>query len=242
MSRVIAFLCGAGGGATILFGRIIPPADRLAHAPELATELPLGIQAVSPGTNVANPELKRSGLVILSAVTSQSNWTNSRTSSAPTTPSEPSDPPASPLTANRTGRLIAEGSAGATLKIATPSVFEYNRFLHDWVKDTFENEATYAKVVKNGQVVATFDNGGGMATSDPSLGALLREDSNLKGPASAQFRAEQIAAAIGGEIVKAPTAQTQEEWTPSLNLLERQSSYAAYRKQRLALESRGIQA
>jgi hypothetical protein len=75
-------------------------------------------------------------------------------------------------------------------------------------------ENTYAQVKVNGKVVATLYNSGGSETSNAvgaKLGDLLMNPSG-SGPQLAQSRAEAIAKALGGTVVKAPTAQTQAQW------------------------------
>ena len=69
----------------------------------------------------------------------------------------------------------------------------------------------------NGQTVAKLYNSGGAETSN-SVGAKLMDlpsmqssDSGM-GPELAQRRAEQIAKALGGTVVRAKTAQTQPQW------------------------------
>lgn len=76
-------------------------------------------------------------------------------------------------------------------------------------------DKTYAEVRVNGEVVATLTNNGFMISSN-AMGARLQKilgaEDTTAGPALAQQRAEKIARALGGEIVKAATAQTQSQW------------------------------
>lgn len=75
-------------------------------------------------------------------------------------------------------------------------------------------ENIYAQVKVNGEVVATLYNSGAAETSN-SVGAKLQDifaNTTGSGPQAAQTRAEQIAAALGGTIEKASTAQTPEQW------------------------------
>lgn len=71
----------------------------------------------------------------------------------------------------------------------------------------------YAQVKVGDKVVATLGNDGGAAMSN-ALGAQLGStlDMNTGGPEGAQRRAEQIAKATGGEVVKMETAMSQSEW------------------------------
>jgi hypothetical protein len=71
----------------------------------------------------------------------------------------------------------------------------------------------YAQVVVNGKVVATLSNSGSAAMSNAlggQLGGSLDNDGT--GPALAQRRAEQIAKALGGKVVKSSSAMTSSQW------------------------------
>lgn len=76
-------------------------------------------------------------------------------------------------------------------------------------------DENYAQVVAGGKVIATLTNNG-YAITDNAMGdrlrAVLRDEERYEGPELAQHRAEQIARAFGGAVVKAETAQTQSEW------------------------------
>ena len=75
-------------------------------------------------------------------------------------------------------------------------------------------ENIYAQVKVNGKVVATLYNSGASETSN-AIGAKLQDmlmNPSGSGPQLAQSRAEQIAAALGGTVVKAATAQTAAQW------------------------------
>lgn len=75
-------------------------------------------------------------------------------------------------------------------------------------------ENIYAQVKVNGKVVATLYNSGVSETSN-AVGGQLQDmlmNPSGSGPQLAQSRAEQIAKALGGTVVKAPTAQTQAQW------------------------------
>jgi len=73
---------------------------------------------------------------------------------------------------------------------------------------------TYAEVIVNDQTVAKVSKSGGVTTSNAMGGAFndLLASLNGQGPELAQQANEQIAAAIGGEVVMSPTAKTQTEW------------------------------
>jgi hypothetical protein len=75
----------------------------------------------------------------------------------------------------------------------------------------------YATVKVNGKVVATLYNGGSSAMTNAAAGAVgdLQDPPNLRGgPDLAQWRAENIAKAVGGTVEKAPTAIAQSAWKP----------------------------
>jgi hypothetical protein len=72
----------------------------------------------------------------------------------------------------------------------------------------------YAQIRVNGQVVAEIDNNGFIKSSNGlRTGNLAAVDGNLKGPALAQARADHLAGLLGGEVVKAPTALTPNEFS-----------------------------
>ena len=75
----------------------------------------------------------------------------------------------------------------------------------------------YATVVVDGKVVAKIDNHGWTETSNAigqKLGGQLPRsaDGVIQGPALAQARAEYLAEALGGEVVKSSTALTQSQF------------------------------
>lgn len=78
-----------------------------------------------------------------------------------------------------------------------------------------QDDKTYAEVKVGGEVVATLTNNGYLITSN-AMGArlmkLLGAEDSARGPDLAQQRAEKIAKALGGEIVKADTAMSQARW------------------------------
>ena len=75
------------------------------------------------------------------------------------------------------------------------------------------SNSSYATVEVNGQVVCEIDNNGFVESSNaamPGIQNALRGSQNMsRGPGLAQDRAEKIAEAVGGEIVKSPSAMTQ---------------------------------
>ncbi len=72
-------------------------------------------------------------------------------------------------------------------------------------------DTPYAEVRVGGTVVATLTNNGYLTASD-EVRQLLGEEGGIQGPMLAQQRAEKIAKALGGEIVKAETAMSQARW------------------------------
>lgn len=79
------------------------------------------------------------------------------------------------------------------------------------------SQQIYAEVKVNGQTVATLYNGGGSMTSNATAGKIMSlpsmgEDETSTGPELAQKRAEEIARALGGTIIKSPTAVTQGQY------------------------------
>lgn len=92
----------------------------------------------------------------------------------------------------------------------------------------------FAQVEVSGKVVATIDNQGVVMTEDGSLGSsllkLFANDKSAKnGPNMAKIRAEQIAKMVGGEVVKAKSALTQNQFDalPPFRFPERTIDYAA---------------
>lgn len=86
------------------------------------------------------------------------------------------------------------------------------------------SQKIYAEVKVNGQTIATVYNGGSSMTSN-ALGGKINKiieqlDSKLTGPDGAQERAEAIAKAFGGTVVKAKTAVTQAQYlsTPTFTV------------------------
>jgi hypothetical protein len=71
----------------------------------------------------------------------------------------------------------------------------------------------YADVQVDGKTVATLSNTGALSMRMDMVGQVPfggPDEHGLSGPALAQFRADRIARALGGDIVKRDTAMTQE--------------------------------
>jgi hypothetical protein len=70
----------------------------------------------------------------------------------------------------------------------------------------------YAQVKVGDRVMAKIYNGGTVEMLDDAQAPELAQQGT--GPQLAQARADQIAQALNGTIVKADTAQTQDQWVP----------------------------
>lgn len=71
----------------------------------------------------------------------------------------------------------------------------------------------FAEVYKDGKVVARLYNGGSSTTYGKADGIITGENEPYEGgPQLAQWRANKIAAALGGTVKMADTAQTQSQW------------------------------
>lgn len=75
-------------------------------------------------------------------------------------------------------------------------------------------DSLYAEIQMNGKTVAKVFNSGCAEMPNALAGRVGMTDDG-QGPALAQIRAEEIAKALGGKIVKADTAQTQSQWQRS---------------------------
>lgn len=109
---------------------------------------------------------------------------------------------------------------------ASPEIYKQfmegqERFLetmHQKIKNYHGNPVndTYATIMKNGEVIATIDNNGGVSSTNTMGGRLrhlLSGDVNGRtGPVLAQRRAEEIIEAMGGEIHMSDTALTQDKY------------------------------
>tara|TARA_A200000113_G_C8795531_1_gene332347 strand:+ start:361 stop:927 length:567 start_codon:yes stop_codon:yes gene_type:complete len=75
-------------------------------------------------------------------------------------------------------------------------------------------ETSFAEVKVGENVIAKISNSG-FVTSSNEMGYKIRDilnDGDLQGPELAAQRAEQIAKAFGGKVVKSSSAQTQLQW------------------------------
>lgn len=88
--------------------------------------------------------------------------------------------------------------------------------LQDLNGQDFASNQPFAEVYKNGKVVARLDNGGGATTWGTADGIISGVNEPYSGgPELARWRAEKIAAALGGTVKIADTAQTQSQWEAS---------------------------
>jgi hypothetical protein len=90
----------------------------------------------------------------------------------------------------------------------------------------------FAEVYKNGKVVARLYNGGSSTTYGQADGIITGTDEPYAGgPQLAQWRANKIAAALGGTVKMADTAQTQSQWeiTHAAEQAKRDQAMAPYR-------------
>ena len=100
------------------------------------------------------------------------------------------------------------------------------------------SQKTYAEVMVNGKSVAKVYNSGAMSTSNATYGSIAKLDSvaepgSMTGPELAQLRAEEIAKALGGTVVKSSDAITQSQWlaTPPIQF---EIDYAAMERDQKA--------
>lgn len=105
------------------------------------------------------------------------------------------------------------------------------------------SQKVYAEIQVNGKTIAKVYNGGTSETSN-AYGAKITKiiedlDSRLTGPDGAQERAEAIAKAFGGTVVKASTAVTQAQYlaTPAFKP-EYKVDYEAMERDRARIEGR----
>lgn len=90
----------------------------------------------------------------------------------------------------------------------------------------------FAEVYKDGKVVARLYNGGSSTTYGKADGIITGENEPYEGgPQLAQWRANKIAAAMGGTVKMADTAQTQSQWeiTYAADQAKRDQAMAPYR-------------
>ena len=98
----------------------------------------------------------------------------------------------------------------------------------------------FAEVYKNGQVVARLYNGGSSVTYGKADGIITGADEPYDGgPQLAQWRANKIAAAMGGTVKMAATAQTQSQWqvTYAAEQAKRDQVMAPYRAAMAAFQA-----
>jgi hypothetical protein len=103
------------------------------------------------------------------------------------------------------------------------------------------SQKPYAQVVVNGKVVATLYNSGAAETSNATYARVknlssMGEEEKSTGPELAQKRAEEIAKALGGSVVKSDTAVTQSQYlsTPAFQV-KYEIDYAAMERDRAAV-------
>lgn len=111
-------------------------------------------------------------------------------------------------------------------------VFEDDYLMQQMMASMPVNDV-FAQVIKNGKVIATIDNGGGVA-SGGLAGVDLNGGPQGGGPAEAKWRAQQIARSVGGKVVMADTAKTPETWKPWTPPAVDPKALAAYVAQRVA--------
>jgi hypothetical protein len=102
----------------------------------------------------------------------------------------------------------------------------------DGVTSDDDPSKLFAEVYKNGKVVAQLYNGGSSTTYGQADGIITGTDEPYAGgPQLAQWRANKIAAAMGGTIKMADTAQTQSQWEVSYaaDQAKRDQAMAPYR-------------
>ncbi|MDR3425496.1 MAG: hypothetical protein P4M13_10580 [Alphaproteobacteria bacterium] len=81
-------------------------------------------------------------------------------------------------------------------------------------------DSVYANVVVNGKTVATLYNSGTLSVPTQAINSQIQnlptvQDNTLTGPDAARARAAAIAQTLGGTVVEAQTAQTQQQWLSS---------------------------
>lgn len=91
---------------------------------------------------------------------------------------------------------------------------------------------TYATVKVKGKIVATLYNSGAAETSNATYGKVqnlpsMGEAEKLTGPALAEKRAAEIAAALGGSVEKSSTALNQAQWQSRRTTAQNGNDYAA---------------
>ncbi|MBO9559509.1 MAG: hypothetical protein J7515_13150 [Caulobacter sp.] len=120
--------------------------------------------------------------------------------------------------------------------LAAPRLIDPSSML-DTMKDagvTPDNDPSrlFAEVYKDGKLVAQLYNGGSSTTYGQAEGIITGENEPYdSGPQLAQWRANKIAAALGGTVKMAGTAQTQSQWqvTHAAEQAKRDQAMAPYR-------------
>ncbi len=134
------------------------------------------------------------------------------------------------------GSLTLPPSARMARVAVTPSLIDPSSMINA-MKDagvTSDDDPSklFAEVYKDGKVVARLYNGGSSATYGKAEGIITGENEPYDGgPQLAQWRANKIAAAVGGTVKMADTAQTQSQWATSYaaEQAKRDQAMAPYR-------------
>lgn len=135
----------------------------------------------------------------------------------------PAKPNAIAVTAEPIGRLPPP--AQPLKHQAVPLELQNGDRMLEYIKANSGGSSAYAQVVKDGRVIATLDNDGSATTSGADAGLFDVNGGPAPGPDLAQWRANQIAKSIGGEVRLAQTAQRQQDWkAPTLS----REGFAAY--------------
>ncbi len=132
-----------------------------------------------------------------------------------------SGPGNSPIDLSQVKKL----NLGAARKLSDKEIAELQKMKETFYStpvnlDELKNhvsQKTYAEVQVNGQTVARLYNSGAAETSNATYGRVkdlpsMGEDEKSTGPELAQKRAEEIAKALGGTVVKSSTAVTQAQY------------------------------
>ena len=156
------------------------------------------------------------------------------------------------------GRVRLQQASAEEIQEAFSKMEELKEGMLGQIRDLQQHPGydDYARVVVDGEVVATVNNLGGYVSSNSLVSDLAEElaalSDGLTGPAAAQKRAELIAERLGGEVVMAETALTQADFDalpapyliPDAAALEAQLQQAKqaaseFRAQQIAQESEG---
>lgn len=137
----------------------------------------------------------------------------------------PNRPNAIPVGAEPIGRLPPPPTP--PMRQAVPLELQNGDRMLEYIRANSGGSSVYAQVVKDGRVVATLDNDGSATTTNADAGLFDVNGGPAQGPDLAQWRASQIAQAIGGEVRLADTAQRQQDWSPSVLSREGFAAYLA---------------